>query len=106
MRQLGNNLTFTQLRTLLALCTIARQSACASPITAKVTSFNQWPADAAGSTFGYIRPADQAMYEGDNDDLPDLAPYLVRAVFDGFPEPNGRVRVLCFDSKTGEVSKR
>ena len=34
--------------------------ACASSITAKVTSFNQWPADAAGAGFSFIRPADGA----------------------------------------------
>jgi hypothetical protein len=45
-------------------------TACASPITAKVTSFNQWPGDVAGSTFSYIRPTDgindleQQAYEG------------------------------------------
>ena len=27
----------------------------------------------------------RAVYEGDNKDLPDLVPYLVCAVFDGFP---------------------
>lgn len=205
---------------------IAFLTACASPITAKVTSFNQWPADAAGSTFSYITPADKAndleqaayegyvqaeleklglkraapgqvgriqvdvltgngtkdkkyrealyedyytyqppfrdgagnvfpgywapdrfgaryvgdrevtrtvqisnlrlrlldaqgsppgkpkavfesraAYEGDNEDLPDLVPYLVRAVFDGFPGQNGRVRVVRFDGKSGAVVK-
>ena len=213
----------SHLKSLLALSTIALLTACASPITAKVTSFNQWPADVAGSSFSYIRPADKAndleqqayegyvqveleklglkraepgqvgriqvdvvtgnrtlekkyreavyqdhyvfqppyrdavgnvfpgfwapdrfgsryvgdrevtrtvqvsnlrlrlldakgnapgkpravfesraVYEGDNEDLPDLVPYLVRAVFDGFPGLNGRVRVLSFDSKTGD----
>ena len=32
----------------------------ASSITAKVTSFNQWPADAAGAGFNFIWPADGA----------------------------------------------
>jgi Domain of unknown function (DUF4136) len=44
-------------------------SACASSITARVTSFNQWPADMAGSTFSFItlvnptRELEQATYE-------------------------------------------
>jgi hypothetical protein len=44
--------------------------ACASPITTQVTSFNQWPADAAGSTFSYVsrmdstRVLEQSTYEG------------------------------------------
>jgi hypothetical protein len=43
---------------------------CASPITAKVTNFNAWPADAAGATFSYAATAqhrgelEQATYEG------------------------------------------
>ena len=211
----------------LAAAAIALLAACASPITAKVTSFNQWPADAAGSTFSYITPADKAgdleqeayqgyvqaelerlglkraaptqvgrfqvdvvtgngtrqrkyreaiyqdyyvfyppyrdaagnvypgfwapdrfgsryvgdrevvrtvqvsnlrvrlldsngsppgkpkavfesraAYEGSNEDLPDLVPYLVRAVFDGFPGINGRVRLVSFDSKTGAMTTR
>ena len=49
---------------------LALLTACASPITTKVTSFNQWPSDIAGSTFSYITPADKAndleqeAYEG------------------------------------------
>ncbi len=48
---------------------LALVSACASPITARVTSFNQWPANAAGSTFSYVsrtdntRELEQATYE-------------------------------------------
>ena len=44
-------------------------AACASPITTKVTSFNQWPADTQGASFSFIRPADamndleQQLYE-------------------------------------------
>lgn len=58
------------LRTWLALGITALLTACASPITTRVTSFNQWPADMAGSTFSYITPMDttrqleQATYEG------------------------------------------
>ena len=211
----------------LAVAALGLLTACASPITAKVTSFNQWPADAQGATFSYIRPSDmlndleqqayeayeqveleklglrraasgqvgriqvdivtgsgtrnkkyreaiyqdyyvyqppyrdaagnvfpgfwtpdrfgsryvgdrevtrtvqisnlklrlldsqgnapgksravfesRAVYEGDNEDLPDLVPYLVRAVFDGFPGQNARVRVVKFDGKTGAMITR
>ncbi|MEO5659516.1 MAG: DUF4136 domain-containing protein [Polaromonas sp.] len=54
----------------MALLVTALLSACAFPITARVTSFNQWPADMAGSTFSYItavnpmRELEQATYEG------------------------------------------
>ncbi|MDO9405602.1 MAG: DUF4136 domain-containing protein [Polaromonas sp.] len=203
---------------------LALLTACASPITAKVTSFNQWPADVAGSTFSYITPSElandleqatyagyvqaelekvglrrappgqvgriqvdlttdngtkdkkvreavyqdnyiylppyrdaagnvfsgfwspdpfgsryvgdrevirtvqvsnirlrlldsknalpgkpravfesRAVYEGDNEDLPDLVPYLVRAAFEGFPGQSGRVRTIKFDPKTGAM---
>lgn len=213
-------------RLALAVLVTALLTACASPITAKVTSFNQWPGDVAGSTFSYIRPTDgindleqqayegyvqveleklglkrapagqvgrlqvdivtgngtrdrkyreavyqdyyvyqrpfrdaagnvypgywapdrfgsryvgdrevvrtlqvsnfkvklldakgfapgkpravfesRAVYEGDNEDLPDLVPYLVRAVFDGFPGQNGRVRLVKFDGKSGAMTK-
>lgn len=53
----------------LALLLTALLTACASPITARVTSFNQWPADVAGSTFNFLTPIDttreleQATYE-------------------------------------------
>lgn len=56
-------------RVLLAMLVTAFLTACASPITARVTSFNQWPADTAGSTFSYLTPVDptreleQATYE-------------------------------------------
>lgn len=207
---------------------LALVSACASPITARVTSFNQWPANAAGSTFSYVsrtdntRELEQATYEsyvqaelekrglvrapagqvgrmqvdvntsnrseqktylqpiyqdnyvyvpgyrdaagrifpgfwtldpfgpryvgdrqinttlqtstlqlrlldsqgsppgkprtvfesraifegeGSSDNLPQIVPYLVRAVFDDFPGLNGRVRVVRFDRETGAVIK-
>jgi hypothetical protein len=42
-----------------------------------------------------------AVYEGDIEDLPDTVPFLVTAVFDGFPGQNGRVRVIRFDPRTG-----
>ena len=212
----------------LAAALLALVSACASPITARVTSFNQWPANAAGSTFSYVsrtdntRELEQATYEsyvqaelekrglvrapagqvgrmqvdmntsnrseqktylqpiyqdnyvylppyrdaagrifpgvwtldpfgpryvgdrqinttlqtstlqlrlldsqgsppgkprtvfesraifegeGSSDNLPQVVPYLVRAVFDDFPGQNGRVRVVRFDRETGAVIK-
>lgn len=60
---------FRSPRLALALLLAMLLTACASPITTRVTSFNQWPADAAGSTFSYITPVDttrqleQATYE-------------------------------------------
>jgi len=42
----------------MALLLVALLGGCASPITTRVTSFNQWPADAAGSTFSFISPVD------------------------------------------------
>jgi hypothetical protein len=210
----------------LTAALLALVSACASPITARVTSFNQWPANAAGSTFSYVsrtdntRELEQATYEsyvqaelekrglvrapagqvgrmqvdvntsnrseqktylqpiyqdnyvylppyrdaagrifpgvwtldpfgpryigdrqinttlqtstlqlrlldsqgsppgkprtvfesraifegeGSSDNLPQVVPYLVRAVFDDFPGQNGRVRVVRFDRETGAV---
>lgn len=215
-------------RVSLAALLLGLLAACASPLTTRVTSFNQWPADAAGSTFSYVSRADntreleQATYEGfvqaelekrglvrapagqvgrlqvdvnisnrseqktylkpvyqDNyvylppyrdaagrifpgtyaldpfgpryvgdrqinttlqistlqlrlldaqggppgkprtvfesraifegagrsDNLPQVVPYLVRAVFDDFPGQNGRVRVVRFDRETGAVIK-
>jgi len=46
-----------------------------------------------------------AVYEGDIEDLPDTVPYLVTAVFDGFPGQNGRVRVVKFDTQTGAIRR-
>lgn len=54
----------------MALLLAALLGACASPITTRVTRFNQWPADAAGSTFSFRTPVntgrelEQATYEG------------------------------------------
>ncbi|MCZ2495824.1 DUF4136 domain-containing protein [Xylophilus sp. Kf1] len=38
-----------------------------------------------------------AVYEGGMENLPDLMPYLARAVFDGFPGQNGQTREVRFD---------
>ena len=210
----------------MATLFLALLSACASPITAKVTSFNQWPADTMGATFSFVRPVDdlndleqqayeskvqveleklglrrgapgqvgriqvdlvtgngtrnkqfreaiyrdnsvyhppyrdaagnvfggfwapnqfgsryvgdrlvtrivqvsslrlrlldlqgntpgkpravfesRAVYEGDNEDLVSLIPFLVRAVFDDFPGQNAWVHTVKFDNKTGAVVK-
>ena len=59
----------SSIRLCMALLVSALLGACASPITTRVTSFNQWPADVAGSTFSFISPMDttreleQATYE-------------------------------------------
>lgn len=210
----------------MALLLAALLSACASSITTRVTSFNQWPADMAGSTFSYITPVNptreleqasyenhvqvelekrglkrappgqagrvqvdvattqrsedktymtpvyqdnyvflppyrdvtgaiypgvwapdpfgpryvgdrpvnrtiqinslqlrlldtkgatgkprtvfesRAIYEGDNANLHEVVPFLVRAVFDDFPGQNGRTRTVRFDGKTGAVIKQ
>lgn len=210
----------------LALLAAALLSACASRINAKVTSFSAWPANAAGSTFAFVRPANKsddleqetyetyattalqslglvpvaqgqsarmlvevnsnfstrdkvtsepiyvdqsyfvpgtrdirgnfqpgywvrpfgsgyvgerqvvrtintsriklrlldtqgapagrpkavyestAVYEGDNPDLPDLAPYLIRGALEGFPGKNGVVRIVRFDPETGQIITR
>ena len=45
-----------------------------------------------------------ATYEGGMENLPDLVPYLAKAVFDGFPGQNGQTREVRFDmadEKTG-----
>lgn len=64
--------------------------------------------DTQGASAGQPRPVfdSTGLYEGDDEDLPVLVPYLVRAVFDGFPGRNGQVATLGFDSRTGEVSRR
>ena len=219
---LGHFCSFS--RYLLVAIMVTLIAACAGPITAKVTSFNQWPTDTAGATFSFIRPVDalndleqqayegqvqteleklglkraapgqlgriqvdvitgngtrnkqfreavyrdnyiyhppyrdaagnvyggfwapdqfgsryvgdrtvtrtvqvsnlrlrlldtqgntpgkpravfesRAVYEGSNEDLATLVPFLVRAVFDDFPGQNARVRTVQFDSKTGAV---
>jgi hypothetical protein len=47
----------------------------------------------------------RAVYEGSNEDLATLVPFLVRAVFDDFPGQNAKVRNIQFDSKTGALLK-
>jgi hypothetical protein len=47
-----------------------------------------------------------AVYEGVNEDLPDLMPFLSAAVFQDFPGASGQVRLLRFDPKTGALITR
>jgi hypothetical protein len=199
-----------------ALILVALLSGCASPITARVSSFQQWPADVAGASFGFLAPVDRtreleqasyaslvavelakqglqaaasgqparilvdmsvssqlenrsysrpvyqdqyvyrpgfrdaagriypgywaldpfgpryvgslrlrlldtqgsasgsprtvfesnATHEGSPSPLPSVVPYLVRAVFEGFPGANGRVQVVRFKPDTGEVIRQ
>ena len=53
---------------------------------------------------GVARPVfdSTAVYEGNNEDLPDLVPYLARALFDDFPGRSGQVKIVRFDPKSGE----
>ncbi len=41
-----------------ALALFVMLSGCASPIIARVSSFQQWPTDVAGSQFGFLAPVD------------------------------------------------
>lgn len=41
-----------------ALALVTLLSGCASPIIARVSSFQQWPTDVAGSSFGFLAPVD------------------------------------------------
>jgi Domain of unknown function (DUF4136) len=63
--------------------------------------------DSQGSPAGKPRTVfeSRAIFEGEGsgDNLPQVVPYLVRAVFDDFPGQNGRVRVVRFDRETGAV---
>jgi hypothetical protein len=65
--------------------------------------------DSQGSPPGKPRTVfeSRAIFEGEGsgDNLPQVVPYLVRAVFDDFPGQNGRVRVVRFDRETGAVIK-
>ena len=70
MKQFSSHSRFFGLARLAgAVFLAALLGACASPINTQVTSFNQWPADAAGSTFSFIsrvdnnRVLEQSTYE-------------------------------------------
>lgn len=47
----------------LALCAVLLLTGCASTLTAKVTRFNQWPADAAGASYRFTAPDPQRDLE-------------------------------------------
>ncbi len=50
------NRSLLRYRALFTLLLSALLTACASPIVTKVSNFNQWPLDAAGSSFNFITP--------------------------------------------------
>ncbi len=82
---------------------VALLGACASPITAKVTSFNQWPADANNASFSFIRPADgvndleQRSYE--NNVQAELEKFGLRRA------PAGQVGRIQVDVVTGNGTR-
>ena len=47
-----------------------------------------------------------ATYEGDEEDLPEVVPFLTRAMFENFPGANGRVTVVKYDPRTGEKLRK
>lgn len=49
---------YNPLKKIFVLALVTLLTACASPISTKVTRFNQWPTDAASATFNFIRPTD------------------------------------------------
>ena len=53
-----STLSITRVLKLCALALAALLSGCASVITAQVSSFQQWPADATGSRFSLLAPAE------------------------------------------------
>ena len=44
-----------------------------------------------------------AVYEGGMENLPDLVPFLAKAVFDDFPGRNGQTREVRFDTGTDQL---
>ncbi|MDO8385906.1 MAG: DUF4136 domain-containing protein [Polaromonas sp.] len=77
------------------------------PYTVQFNQINLRILDSRGSPAGQPRAVfeSHAVYEGQAA-LPTIAPYLVRAVFDGFPGQNGQVRRVDFDRETGAVIKK
>jgi len=77
------------------------------PYTVQFNQINLRVLDKQGSPAGQPRAVfeSHAVYEG-SAALPTIAPYLVRAVFDGFPGQNGQVRRVEFDRKTGAVIRK
>ncbi|MDP3311278.1 MAG: DUF4136 domain-containing protein [Polaromonas sp.] len=77
------------------------------PYTVQFNQINLRMLDTRGSPAGQPRAVfeSHAVYEGQAA-LPTVAPYLVRAVFDGFPGQNGQVRRVNFDRETGAVIRK
>ena len=77
------------------------------PYTVQFNQINLRMLDTRNSPAGQPRAVfeSHAVYEGQAA-LPTIAPYLVRAVFDGFPGQNGQVRRVNFDRETGAVIKK
>ena len=74
-------------------------------LTVQVSSLRLRLLDTQGSPPGRPRTVFEATAQQESQSLPlpVVAPYLVRAVFEDFPGQNGRLRVVRFDRKTGEV---
>lgn len=64
--------------------------------------------DAQAGTAGRPRAVFEstAVYEGSNEDLAELVPYLVQAIFTGFPGKSGEVRMVKFEEKKRETVRR
>lgn len=77
------------------------------PYTVQFNQINLRILDQQGSPPGKPRAVfeSHAVYEGQAT-LPTIAPYLVRAVFEGFPGQNGQVRRVNFDRETGAVIRK
>ncbi len=75
--------------------------------TVQFSQINLRVLDTRGSPAGQPRAVfeSHAVYEG-NAAMPTIAPYLVRAVFDGFPGQNGQIRRVNFDRETGAVIRK
>lgn len=77
------------------------------PYTVQFNQIDLRILDTRGSPAGQPRAVfeSHAVYEGQAA-LPTIAPYLVRAVFEGFPGQNGQVRRVNFDRETGAVIRK
>lgn len=64
--------------------------------------------DAQAGTAGRPRAVFEstAVYEGSNEDLAELVPYLVQAIFTGFPGKSGEVRMVKFEERKRETIRR
>jgi hypothetical protein len=73
----------------------------------QVTTLNVRILDSEGAPAGKSRAVfeSRAGYEGQGtgENLPQVVPYLVRAVFADFPGQNGKTRLVRFDAKTGAL---